>query len=170
MYAIWARGVLPFLLNLLNAIGPPIAAEVAATLNRFPHQLLLSSSAFADQSRGPNNAEGHMTLSMATEGHEIALIISMLGTYREAAASAALQAGDIEEVKWDSAQVKEDVESILQDRPGLRARIVATSRREEGWSQTKPSTDGGGSENMLEGRIVSELRALVSILSTEGEA
>ena len=170
MYAIWARGMLPLLLNLLNAIGPPIAAEVAAALNRFPQQLFQSSNAFANHSRGSSIAEGYMTLSMATEAHNIALISSMLRSFREAAASAALQAGDIEEVKWDSAQVKEDVESTLQDRAGLRLRIVATSKREEGWSRTKPPTEGRGNENMLEEKVVDELRGLVGILSVDGEA
>lgn len=170
MYAIWARGMLPLLLNLLNAIGAPIAAEVAATLNRFPQQLSLSSNAFANHSRGSNIAEGYMTLSMAIEAHEIALIVSMLGTFREAAASAALQASDIEEVHWDSAQVKEDVESTLQDRAGLRVRIVATTKREEEWSRTKPSLQGRGHENLLEEKVVDELRNLVGILSSDGDA
>ena len=170
MYAIWARGILPLLINLLNAIGPPMAAEVAAALNCFPQQLSRSSNAFANHARGPNASEGYITLSMATEAHDLALIVSILRTFREAGASAAVLAGDIEEVKWDSAQVKEDVESWLQERGRLRGRIVATSKREEGWSRTKPSTEGKGNENMLEEKVTDELRHLVGILSSDSEA
>lgn len=170
MYTMWARGMLPLLLNLLDAIGPPIAAEVAAALNRFPHQLSLSSNAFADHARGSHISDSCITLSMATEAHDIALIISMLRTFREAAASAALQPEDIDEIKWDSAQVKEDVESMLQDPTGLRRRIVASSKREEAWSQTTPSTEGKGCGNLLEEKVVAELRDLVGILSVESEA
>lgn len=167
MYTMWARGMLPLLLNLLDAIGPPIAAEVAAALNRFPHQLSLSSNAFADHARGSRISESYITLSMATEAHDIALIASMLRKFREAAASAALQAEDIDEIKWDSAQVKEDAESILQDLAGLRGRIAVTSKREEAWSQTEPSTGGKGCANLLEEKVVAGLRDLVGILSVE---
>ena len=106
---------------------------------------------------------------MATEAHDIALIVSMLGAFREAAASAGVEAGDIEEVKWDSLQIKEDVEGLLQERAALRGRILATSKREEAWLWTKPSSDGTGNETMLEERVVDELRRLVGILSIDSE-
>ena len=170
MYAIWARGILPLLLNLLNAICPPIAAEVAAALNRFPEQLAHSSNAFAGNARVHYSSEGYITLSMANEAHDLALITNALGIIRGAGASAAVLAGDVEEVKWDSAQLKEDVENCLQERSSLRGRIVATNQREEVWLRTKPLREGKGNENMLEEKVVDNLRHLVGILSENAEA
>ena len=169
MYTIWARGVVPLLLNLLNAIGPPIAAEVAAALNNFPKQLSHSSNAFANNAHGHSATEGYITLSMANEAHDLALIISILEAIREAGASAAILVGEIPEVKWDSAQIKEDVESYLQDRSSLRRTMVATNQKEEIWSRTKPSREGIGSENMLEEKIVDDLGQLLGILSGDAE-
>ncbi len=169
MYAIWARGIIPLLLNLLNAIGPPIAAEVAAALNSFPKQLSHSSNAFANNTRGQSISDGYITLSMANEAHDLALITSILDTIREAGASAAVLAGDIEEVKWDSAQLKEDVEGCLHERSSLRARIVATNQREENWLRTKPSREGAGNESMLEEKIFAELKQVFVILSGDVE-
>ena len=170
MYRIWAKGILPLLLNLLNAIGPPMAAEVAASLNNFPHQLVHASGAFAANARSSNTSQGYLTLSMATEAHDMALIVSILNSIREAGASAAVLAGDIEEVKWDTAQVKEDVEGWLQDRGALRSKIVATNKREEAWLLTKPSREGKGNENLLEEKVVDELRHVVGVLTGSGEA
>ena len=170
MYAIWARGILPLLLNLLNAIGPPIAAEVAAALNLFPEQLIYSSNVFANNVRTQHASEGYVTLSMVNEAHDLALIVNVLDTIREAGASAAIIAGDIEEVKWEGAQLKEDAESCLQERSKLRGRIVAMNPREEDWSRTKPLREGQGNENMLEEKVVDELRHLVGILSGIAEA
>ena len=42
LYSIWYRGLLPLLLNLLTAIGAPIASEIACTINCFPSHLSLA--------------------------------------------------------------------------------------------------------------------------------
>ena len=165
MYTIWARGLLPLLLNLLNAIGAPIAGEVAAAVNRFPEQLANSSDAFANNARTNNGAEGYVTLSMVQEAHDLALIVNVLGAIRDAGASAAICAGDVDEVTWDSAQLKEDAETCLQERRRLRGRIIAMNQKEEAWLQMKPLREGQGSENLMEEKVVDGLRQLVGILS-----
>ena len=169
MYMIWARGILPLLLNLLNALGPPIAAEVAAALNSFPKQLSYSANAFARTARGQNASDGYISLSMANEAHDLALIVSILGSIREAGASAAIMAGDVEEVDWNTPQLREDVEGCLHDRVSLRRRIVATNQKEETWLRIKPSREGVGNESMLEEKIFAELQHVYGILAGETE-
>ncbi|KAL9129241.1 MAG: hypothetical protein Q9217_002253 [Psora testacea] len=171
MYAIWSRGILPLFLNLLLSVGPPMAAEVAAALNTFPHQLQRASEAFNTSSgefvaNHPTN--DIITLPMAQEAHSLALIVSILRTFCEAGASAAVIASEVENVKWDATQVKEDVEGWLQRRGALRERIVPSNEREEIWSRIRPVNEGMG-ENRLEEKVLEELSGMVGVLGG-GEA
>lgn len=169
MYTIWARGMLPLMLNLLNAIGPPIAPEITAALNMFPHQLHQASNAFALNSRGPNISQDTITLTMATEAHNLALITGVLDAFREAGASAGILARDIGEVKWDSNQVMEDVEGWLQARSSLRTKITATSTKEESWARRKPSHSESLCESLLEQKVVEELTGVIGVLAGPSE-
>ena len=165
MYAIWSRCILPLLLNILHSVGPAIAAEVAAALNTFPFQLQRASEAFSASSNLAGNAfvDSDITLSMAQEAHSLALIISILRTFRAAGASAAIVASQIENVKWDAAQVKEDVEGWLQRRGPLKERIVPSNEREELWARMRPKNEGIW-ESRLEEKVMEELRGVVCVL------
>ena len=166
MYAIWARGILPLLLNLLHAIGPPIVAEVAAALNTFPKQLQRASEAFSISSSkitAVRPASDYITLSMAQEAHSLALITRVIRTCREAAASAAVIPSELEDVKWNGMQVREDIQGWLQRRASLRDRIAPSNEREEIWSRLKPTKEGMG-DNSLEEKTLRELRGVVDIL------
>ena len=171
MYSIWARGILPFLLNLLHAVGAPLAAEVAAALNTFPHQLDRAGSAFtftsSTSSDDPNR--DHITLSKISEAVTLALIITVLQTFREAGSSVGIVSSAVEEVKWDRTQVKEEIEACLQRRAALRERIVATNEREEVWSRAKPEKEDSGAESKLEENIVEEMRTVLGILDGNSE-
>ena len=169
MYSIWSRGVLPLMLNLLDAVGPPLAGEIAGALNTFPHQLERASSALSPSPSTSSNGSDRITLSTASEAVTLSLITAVLQTFRDAGSSAAVVSGAVEEVKWDHAQVKEEAESCLQRRGRLRERIVPTNEREELWSRAKPADENSGAENMLEEKVVAELRSVVGILSGNGE-
>lgn len=167
MYAIWTRGLIPLMLNLLNAIGPPIAAEVTAALNLFPYQLKQASNNIAATTR--SSREGNaITLAYANEIHNLSLITSILRTFREAGASAAISAREIGEIlNWDPSQVLGDVEACLQSRASLRERIVPMDAREEGWARCKASRESL-SESLLEEKIVRELGGVVGALAGQG--
>ncbi|KAL9101832.1 MAG: hypothetical protein Q9163_002957 [Psora crenata] len=155
MHAIWSRGLLPLLLNLLHCVGPPMAAEVAAAINTFPHQLQRSSEAFSTASRTVTASvptDDVITLTTAQEAHSIALIVSILRAFREAGASAAVISNEIQGVKWDAVQVKEDVDGWLQRRAALRERIVPITAREAVWLRMRPGKEGMG-QNILEEKI-----------------
>lgn len=168
MYGIWARGILPLLLNLLHAVGPPLAAEIAAALNTFPHQLERASGVFAATSSKDSNAD-YITTSIVSEAVTLSLIVTILHTFREAGSSAAIVGSAVEEVKWDKAQVKEDVEAALQQRELLRERITATNEKEDLWSRAKPANEGSEAENKLEEKVVEEMRTIFGILDGDGE-
>ena len=163
MYSIWGRGVLPLLLNLLHAVGPPLASEVSAALNQFPNQLGRASNTFTSSPRtSAKDLTGYITLGMASEALTLSLIVTILQTFREAGASAAVIPNEIEEVKWDRGQVREDVEGWLQRRGALSEKIVASDEKEERWSKQKPVNGAGGNENRREQRVVERCRGYLA--------
>lgn len=169
MYSIWGRGVLPLLLNLLHAVGPPIAPEVSAALNQFPNQLARASNTFTSSPRtSAKDPTGYITLGMASEALTFSLIVTILQAFREAGASAAIIPSEIEEVKWDRGQVKEEVESWLQRRGALSEKIVPSDEKEIRWSKQKPVSGTGASENRLEERVVEEMQGILGILGGNG--
>ena len=169
MYLIWTRGILPLVINLLRAIGGPIASEIASFLNQFKPQLTRASNSFdVKPSPTPKDVHrGYVNLAMASEIRSLALIATILDMFREAGASAGIVAADVAQLDWDRVTVKEDLDGRLQRRNALRDSIIAMDEREETWSRQKPTNLQGGSESRLEERIVEEMAAALSILEDE---
>lgn len=166
MFSIWSRGILPLYLNLLHAVGAPIAVEISTALNNFPGQLARASSNFDGKSPSPTDpTAGFITLSMVSEAQTLAVITTVLDTFREAGASAGIIASDISEPKWDRAQVKEDIENWMQRRALLRDKIVPISEKEEAWARQQPLKPGSDADNRLEEKVVGELNAVLMLLS-----
>jgi nuclear pore complex protein Nup188 len=165
MYKIWTRGILPFVINLLGAIGPPIAGEVGAFLNQFKGQLARATSNFdlkpSPSAQDPNS--GYLTLSMASEAQSLALVCTILDMFREAGASAGIVASDVPELAWDRLQVKGDIERWISRRNALRENILPTNAREEGWSRQKASSGTSGAVTRLEEKVVDELVATLAM-------
>lgn len=171
MHGIWARGILPLALNLLTAIGAPIAAEVACFLAQFRPQLDRAAANFDVKSAASATdlAAGYITLDMAAETHSLALIATLLDVFREAGASAGIISSDIVPLGWDHAAVKEDLYGWLGRRGALRDCIVATNEKEERWRQMKPMSKDGGAESLLEEKVVAEFNAALRLLEGDGE-
>lgn len=104
---------------------------------------------------------------MVSEAYSLALISFILDRFREAGASAGVDAQAIQDLKWDRVQVKEDIEELLGRRAALRTRIVATNEKEVEWSRQKPVDPTSGAENRLEEKLVSEMKAAVTCLGGE---
>ncbi|MCJ1389864.1 hypothetical protein MMC18_002721 [Xylographa bjoerkii] len=165
MYRIWSRNILPLGLNLLGAIGAPIATEVSAFVNQFRAQLSRSSNSFDTKPPSPPDpVAGYITLGMAAEVHSLALIGDILEAFREAGPSAGIVAANVAELSWDRHQVKDDIENWLQRRKTLRECIIATNEKEEVWSRQMPLNALDGAENRLEEKVVAEMSATLSIL------
>lgn len=164
-YGIWAKGVLPILLNMLSALGATVAPEVAFVLNQFPN--LLRSSVERFEAPGisrtvSRDAPQYVTLLAVSEVHSLALLTRVLGALRMN------NSRDIPEVGWDGGPLLENIEFWLSSRKVLRERTLPLGSREGDWRATK-AADGSGCENMLEQKVVAQLEAVKDVLSEEME-
>ena len=178
-YGIWAKGMLPILLNVLGALGPTIAPEVTAVLNQIPNLLAASTERFeapglsrtATMMRDEAGAPPRfvMTLLAVSEIHSQALLTRVLAALRPGGPgpSGGRDNSDLA-VTWDAAGVLENVEFWLSSRKVLRERLVPLGSREAEWRATK-ATEGSGCENKLEEKIVSQLEAVRDVLVEEDE-
>ncbi|KAK3989521.1 nucleoporin subcomplex protein binding to Pom34-domain-containing protein [Cladorrhinum sp. PSN332] len=170
-YSIWAKGILPLLLNILGALGTTIAPEVAFVLNQFPN--LLQSSVERIEAPGMSRTTSlkdsphFVTLLAVSEVHSLALLVRVLSALR-----ANGNGRDIPEVvSWDSENVLENVEFWLASRKVLRERLLPLGGREVEWRGMKAK--GGGdkeSETVLEEKVVRMLEGVRDVLTAgEGE-
>jgi nuclear pore complex protein Nup188 len=161
-YSIWARGILPLLLNLLAAVGPSIASEVALFLNQFPNLLKLSSEAFEapDSSKRmkTNNKDSMVTLLAATEVHSLSLILLVLNSFRETQPQ-------VPQISWDAPTVLENVDFWLGSRPVLRDMILPLTEREVELANKRLQSSTLGCQNKLEEKIVDELMGIREVLN-----
>lgn len=163
-YDIWAKGVLPLLLNILSApgLGPNIATEVAYVLNQFPN--LLESSVERVEAPGINRTATRggyfLTLLSVSEVNSLAVLTRVLSGYRTNYNQS------IPEVAWDSATVLEYVEYWLSTRNMLRERLMALGQREADWKNMKTEVEG---VSVLEEKVVSLLEAVREVISEDLE-
>jgi nuclear pore complex protein Nup188 len=160
-YNIWVRGILPLLLNMLDAVGDSIGTEVAIFINQFPNLLKQSSEAFDTPETSRTVTRGstkHITLSICSEVHSLSLIIYILNGFQQADGGTI----DIPDVKWDAANVLENVEFWLGARAVLRERILPMG---ESAALTKQRNDNSGFRTRLEEKIVGELLGIRDVLT-----
>ncbi|KAI1133827.1 nucleoporin subcomplex protein binding to Pom34-domain-containing protein [Hypoxylon sp. FL0543] len=163
-YSIWAKGILPLLLNILTALGTTIAPEVAYVLNQFPNLMQASVARFEEptsssQRRDRNDRE-YITLLSVSEIHSLALMTRVLSTLR------ANNTRDIPAVEWDATRMMENVEYWIGRRKILRERLVALGPREAEWRSMPPSdpTMHDPYENKLEEKVLEQLELVQLVL------
>jgi nuclear pore complex protein Nup188 len=164
-YSIWAKGLLPLLLNILGALGATIAPEVAFVLNQFPN--LLQSSIERFEAPGLSRTRSRdspqwITLLAVNEIHSIAILTRILEALRTN------NNRDIPEVAWDGGALLENVDFWLSRDKLLRERLLPLGSREAEWRGMK-SADGGRCENKLEEKIVAQLEAVRDVLGSATE-
>lgn len=164
-YDIWAKGMLPLLLNVLSApgLGPNIATEIAYVLNQFPNLLKSSVERIEAPGMSRTAARGyahHVTLLTVSEINSLALLTKVLSFYRSSFNR------DIPEVLWDSATVMENVDYWLSSRKILRERLLPLGQREADWRTMKTDKED---VSVLEEKVVSLLEGVKEVLSEEIE-
>ena len=171
MHSIWTRGILPLCLNLLDAVGVPIAPEVVSFLNQFPAQLdrLAKSLANRHVHAGARPQDSHITLSMASETHSLALINLLMERYRAAGPSMGSLVADIPELEWDKQVVKEDVEDWITGSSSLKDRIAPLNERDVELTKAKPVGNDPLMSNRLEERIFEEFAAAMECLTATND-
>ncbi|KAL7626047.1 hypothetical protein AAE478_002817 [Parahypoxylon ruwenzoriense] len=165
-YSIWAKGIVPLLLNILSALGVTIAPEVAYVLNQFPNLMQSSIERLeppSDNRRRGRHERSYITLLSVSEIHSLALTTRVLGALR------INNARDIPEVEWDSAALLESVEFWVDRRRLLREKLVPLGPREAEWKSMPPSdrNKARGFESRLEEKVIEQLE-LVRIVLSEG--
>ncbi|KAI5860513.1 nucleoporin subcomplex protein binding to Pom34-domain-containing protein [Durotheca rogersii] len=170
-YSIWAKGIVPLLLNILTALGVTIAPEVAYVLNQFPNLMRSSVERLEAPDEGRRRGRGersYVTLLSVSEIHSLALMTRVLAALR------ANNARDVPEVAWDAAALLESVEFWIDRRKLLREKLVPLGPREAEWKSAPPSDrararggGGGAVESRLEEKLVEQLE-LVRVVLSEG--
>lgn len=163
-YSIWAKGLLPLMLNLLTSLGATIAPEVSYVLNQFPHLLQTSVERFDSPgaSRTKSNSSEYVTLLATSEIHSLALLTRIIAALR------VNNSRDIPDIKWDAAGLLENVEFWLSSKRLLKERLLALGERQLEWRGMKTG-DGGGCDNVLEEKVVAQLEVVRDVLSEEME-
>ncbi len=151
-----------------------MASEIAVFLNQFPNQLTRASTAFTYKVASKNPATDAVSLSLAAEAMALALTSHVLASYRIAGASAGVDSFEIPILTYydepdNKKALRADIEELISRRAFLRDRIVATSERELVWAKTKmkdkdKDRSGGDAENVLESKIVAELKSALMCL------
>ena len=163
LHTVWSKGILPLCLNLLRAVGAPVAPEVSAFLNQFPGQLSRSPATFGKANVSPNELPRYqVTLTMAGELHSLALISTIIETMRNESPNGA----EIESLLLDRIVLKEDLEGWVRGRRSLMDRVVATNEREVRLANTKAAAISPV-DNVLEERVLAECKAAVECLNVE---
>ncbi|EGX90821.1 hypothetical protein CCM_07241 [Cordyceps militaris CM01] len=163
-YAIWVKGLLPLMLNLLTSLGAAVAPEITYVLNQFSQ--LLSASVDRLEAPGANRTGAkvpnqYITLLGMSEVHSLALITRVLTTLRAA------NTRDIDPVQWDATGLLENVDYWLASRRLLKEKLLPLGQREMEWRTMK--TGAGANENVLEAKVVSQLEMIRDILADELE-
>ncbi|CAG8961829.1 hypothetical protein HYFRA_00014005 [Hymenoscyphus fraxineus] len=166
-YSIWTRGILPFLLNLLDAVQVSIATEVALFLNQFTPLLAQCSEAFEAPESSRTSVKGppkYICLSMCSEAHSLALINYILEGFRGQAEGSV----DVPALNWDAEGMAGNVEWWLGAKMVLRERIVPMGRRDEELRGRKGEVTGLGTGGVggsrLEQKVLVELMGIRDVL------
>lgn len=128
LFAIWSQGFLPLSLNLLAAVGAPIAPEISAFLNSFPLQLKRAERGLANSKPTPRNPRaGAITLSLVSEARDLLLLSRVLESAAMIGSAEGVVGSEVQPLEMDTAGLREDVEAL---RGNLRGRVVAVGERE----------------------------------------
>ena len=159
MFSIWAEGFLPICLNLLNAVGPAIAAEISAFLNSFPAQLQRAERSLTNAKPSPRNPRaGAVTLGTVSEARSLIFLSLVLRSASSIGAAEGIAGGDIEELRMNVQALRDDVESLTKNERSLRDRIVPATERELALQAAKGSA--GGHDDGLQAAVVGVMKSI----------
>lgn len=194
-YAIWSAGILPLCLNLMyyvNRSTPEVVAflnEFQGQLRRASSSFSprggaggggsASDPANLERSFGASTANGgallgggipttlssRVSLSMASETSYLALMTIIIEKLRRAGPSAGFDTMTLQDLKWDKAQVKDDIEALLEKKTILRSRIAPSTTSELRLQQTL--LQKSEFNDALEKNVCEKLRHVVTCLTDE---
>lgn len=159
-FAIWADGLLPLCLNLLDAVGPPVAAEVSAFVNSFPQQLARASRALQPAQPTPRSPRaGAVTRGLLAEARGLVLVAQVLRSAVALGAAEGIAAADVEELRYDVQAVRDDVEAMSKGQRGLRDRIAPATERDVELARQRV----GNGDDGLQAAVLRELSQVAAL-------
>lgn len=162
MFAIWTEGFLPLCLNLLNAVGPAIAAEISSFLNSFPAQLQRAERSLINAKPSPRNPRaGAVTLGTVSEARSLIFISLVLRSASLIGAAEGIAAGEIEELRMNVQALRDDVESLTKMERSLRDRIIPATERELSLQTAKGNA--GGHDDGLQAAVVAVMNSIIQM-------
>ncbi|KAK5949823.1 hypothetical protein OHC33_009212 [Knufia fluminis] len=173
LYTIWAEGILPLALNLLDSVRAPVASEISVFVNSFPNQLVRASTAFR-----PREGE-FITLGQAREVGTLSLLSFMLDDYRTAGASAAVDPASIMPLSGFDEHKKamiSDLRSHIElSKVALRSKIVPTNEKEMAWYNEMKEITVDGKKGVqctlvekVRGEMITSVSCLTASLGEDG--
>lgn len=160
MFVIWTEGFLPLCLNLLDSVGPAIAAEVAFFLNSFPEQLKRAETSLVNETPSPRNPRGGaVTLSLISEAHSLSMIALILKSDMAQGAAEGINPADIPILQYKEEDVKTLVEALSRSRRSLQDRIRPATPVEERWAQMPVK---GASDSLLQEKVIKEMTSMLA--------
>ncbi|KAK4635178.1 Nucleoporin [Fulvia fulva] len=160
MFVIWAQGLLPLCLNLLDAVGAPLAAEIAAFLNTFPEQLRRAETALQNTAPSPREPKaGTVTLSLVSEAHSLTMLALILKSDIALGAAEGVNAADIPSLAYNLEVVKDHAASLIRSRRSLADRLKPTNAMEERWLKATTPSD---TDNVLLDKVVKEINSMLA--------
>jgi nuclear pore complex protein Nup188 len=159
MFGIWSDGFLPLCLNLLNAVGPAIAAEISVFLNSFPAQIDRAEKSLVNAKPSTRNPRaGAITLGAVSEARSLILISMILRSAMSIGAAEGISGADVQDLQMNVQALRDDVESLTKNERSLRDRIVPATERE---LHLQASTGNvGGHDDGLQAAIVGVLQSI----------
>ncbi|KIW00200.1 uncharacterized protein PV09_08240 [Verruconis gallopava] len=169
LHSIWSRGILPLCLNLLDAVGAPVAAEVVSFLNTFPAQLNRLGTELANRNSpvGTRPNDSHISLSLASETHSLSLLWLVVERYRAAGVASGTLVAELPRLEWDERSVKDDVDDFVMGRSNLGPLVVPANEREAELIRLRPLDTTSKANSRLEEKIMAEFRAASECLKAD---
>lgn len=167
LFSIWTRAILPLCLNLLEAVGPPIAGEVVFFLNQFSSQLSRATGCLKTKTSQSSTETRYITLSVASEIYTLSLISHALDHALKRAWASGICANEETTLAWDKRGTKEDLESLLEGRRSLRDKIIPHYEYDAELARSQPSAVDSECANLLEERVFETLKLALNCLEEE---
>ncbi|KAM3419104.1 hypothetical protein BST61_g5054 [Cercospora zeina] len=168
MFIIWTEGFLPLCLNLLDSVGPAIAAEISAFLNSFPEQLQRAEKSLVNEPPSPRHPRaGAVTWSLVSEAHSLSMLSIVLSCDIARGAADGINAADVPELNYDAQNVKALVEGLTRSKRGLVDRLRPATPLEERWFNT-PAT--GSADNLLLAKVQKEMHGMLACFEEQAVA
>jgi nuclear pore complex protein Nup188 len=162
MFCIWSDGFLPLCLNLLNAVGPPIAAEISVFLNSFPAQIDRAEKSLVNAKPSTRNLRaGAITLGAVSEARSLILISLILRSSMSIGAAEGISGADVQDLQMNVQALRDDVESLTKNERSLRDRIVPATERELNLQASTGNV--GGHDDGLQAAIVGVLNSIAQL-------